>query len=54
MSLAQSAIPETRTERGIQIDARQAVIAGVVALTLFSTVFWDWLSKQVRYSLSHP
>jgi exosortase len=54
VSLAQSAIPETRTERGIQIDARQAVIAGVVALTLFSTVFWDWLSKQVRYSLSHP
>lgn len=54
MSLAQPAIPETRSERGIQIDARQAVIAGVVALALFSTVFWDWLSKQVRYSLSHP
>lgn len=54
MSLAQPAIPAVRPERGIEIDARRAILAGAVALALFTVVFWDWLSKQVRYSLSHP
>ena len=54
MSLAQPAIPATDRARGIRVDATQAFVAGAVALALFTAVFWDWLSKQVRYSLSHP
>ena len=54
MSLAQPAIPPRHGTACIEIDARRAILAGCVALTLFTTVFWDWLSKQVRYSLSHP
>jgi exosortase len=54
VSLAETAIPATRSEGGIEVDARRAILAGSIALALFTAVFWDWLSKQVRYSLSHP
>jgi exosortase len=54
VSLAQPAIPATDRARGIEVDATRAFMAGGVALALFTAVFWDWLSKQVRYSLSHP
>lgn len=54
MSLANPAIPATRTGRDIEIDARRAILAGAAVLGLMAGVFWDWLSKQVRYSLGHP
>jgi exosortase len=54
VSLANPAIPASRSDSAIEIDARRAIVAGAVALALFTAVFWDWLSKQVRYSLSHP
>ena len=38
----------------LQVDGRQATIAGGVALLVFVAVFWDWFSKQVRYSLEYP
>lgn len=54
MSLAQPAISPPRATPRIEIDARRAIVAGGIALALFTSVFWDWMSKQVRYSLSHP
>ena len=54
MSVANPAIPRTRIEDAIEIDSRRAILLGVIAVTVFAGVFWDWLSKQVSYSISHP
>jgi exosortase len=54
LSVANPAIPRTRIEDAIEIDSRRAILLGVIAVTVFAGVFWDWLSKQVSYSISHP
>lgn len=38
----------------LRIDGRQAMLAGAIAVAVIVGVFWDWFSKQVRYSLSYP
>lgn len=54
MSLATSPDPAPTSDRGVEVDGRRALLAGLLVLALFVSVFWDWVSKQVRYSVSHP
>jgi len=54
VSLATSPDPAPTSDRGVEVDGRRALLAGLLVLALFVSVFWDWVSKQVRYSVSHP
>ena len=54
MSLANPPDTAPNLGRQLEVGAREAVLAGVIALGLFTGVFWDWLSKQVRYSIDNP
>lgn len=38
----------------VQVEGPQAAVAGCIALVVFVGVFWDWFSKQVRYSVELP
>ena len=55
MTATNPTIPEQGPWQGsMQVDGRQALVAGVAAMTVFVGVFWDWFSKQVRYSIEYP